>query len=217
MILIKIRQGHLIVPVIFFLFSQAFCEHPDSTLQKIELRKNYFNPASEKFDIDFKLLISIVFTERTQNVDWKDKALDVPMAMAGYNSSVGFCQVKIKTAYWIETQLNDSSSIFYPGEKYVGLLKLSTSTKELLTKLEADSLNILYAAAYLRIIQNYWDKQGFNIDNQPDILGTLYSIGMFGDDGKARKPHAKPKANWFGEKVKSSFGIFNPLFKNTKL
>ncbi len=197
-----------------FLSSFLHAENPDSTKAKIAVNKSLILEASKNFNIDPSYLAAIIYVERTSNYDWKDKALDALIAKRGYNSSVGFCQVKIKTAYWIETQLNDSSSIFCPGEKYVGLLKLSTSAKELLTKLEDDSLNIFYAAAYLRIIQNYWDKQGFNIDNKPDILGTLYSIGMFGDDGKARKPHANPKANWFGEKVKSSLFLFEALFQS---
>lgn len=44
--------------------------------------------------------------------------------------------------------------------------------------------------------------------NNPDIIGTLYSIGMFRDGAKPRKPHAHPKANWFGREVSGAIGLF---------
>ncbi len=50
---------------------------------------------------------------------------------------------------------------------------------------------------------NRWEKLGYSINNRPDIIGTLYSTGLFYSDGKERKPNANPKANEFGEKVKS--------------
>jgi hypothetical protein len=204
------------IKLFIFLFLSCFlhAENPDSTKAKIAVNKFLILEASKNFNIDPSYLAAIIYVERTSNYDWKDKALDALIAKRGYNSSVGFCQVKIKTAYWIETQLNDSSSIFCAGEKYVGLLKLSASAKELLKKLQDDSLNIIYAAAYLKIIQTYWQKSGFSIDNKPAIIGTLYSIGMFSDDGKARKPHAHPKANWFGAKVKASLFLFDNLFSS---
>jgi len=72
-------------------------------------------------------------------------------------------------------------------------------------KLENDSLNILYAAAFVRIAISYWDKSGFPIDNKADILGTLYSTGLFKRDGNIRIPNKNPKANEFGKRVEKYF------------
>jgi len=169
--------------------------------------------AAKRYNINPAYLAAIIYTERTLNFDWSDKALDVLIAKRGYNSSIGFCQVKIKTAYWIETQLNDSLSAYFPNKKYFGFLNLSKSPGVLLNKLSNDSLNINYAAAYLRIIQSYWEKAGFSIDEKPDIIGTLYSIGMFANDGKPRKPHGTPKANWFGKDVNGAIYISSKNLK----
>ena len=178
-----------------------FTEPVDSAIVRIHERQFLFTQAGKYFDIKVKYLSAIVFVERTLNYDWTDDALDNILAVAGRNSSIGFCQVKLKTAYWIEKQLNDSLSSFYPGKKYKNILQLSNSPEELIYKLTNDSLNIYYAAAYLRIMQSYWEKAGFPIDNLPGIIGTLYSMGLFYRDGKIRKPNKNPQPNEFGKLV----------------
>jgi hypothetical protein len=85
---------------------------------------------------------------------------------------------------------------------------VSKSPAELISKLSKDSLNIIYAAAYIRIIQSRWKKEGFSIDEKPEIIGTLFSTGLFYRNGKERVPREKPKANEFGEKVKKAIILF---------
>lgn len=209
------------VTVVFltvFLFTsqkQIHPENPDTTLKKINKNINLIKTASEKFDTDYKILCAIIYVERTLNYDWEDNALDEILANAGLNSSIGFCQVKMKTAYWIEKKLIDlpagqagSNSIFYPGNKFKSIIKLSKSPKEIILKLKNDSLNILYASAYIKIIINRWRKAGFPINENPEIIGTLYSTGLFYATGEERKPNKNPKANEFGEKVKEAVKLF---------
>lgn len=197
-----------ILLITVFYFSMCFSENQDSTYLLISMKSNMINEACSRFDIDANVLKSIIFVERSLNYDWFDKALDVPTALKGYNSSIGFCQVKMKTAYWIEVQLSDSTSEFYPGPKYQNLLPLSKSPRAIIKKLRNDSLNINYAAAYVKIIENYWEKEGFSIKSRADILGTLYSTGLYNSKGELRKPNASPKANYFGENALSALKIF---------
>ena len=189
----------------------VLAENPDTTLVKLQQRAELIEKASKIFDVDSKILTAIIYTERTLNYTWEDDALDNLLAVAGLNSSIGFCQVKLKTAYWIEVQLNDTNSVYFPSKKYKGKLSLSNSPKEIITKLENDSLNIMYASAYLRIIMSRWEKGGFPIDNRADILGTLYSTGLFKRDGTERKPNRNPKANEFGKKAKESLKLFKNI------
>jgi len=142
------------------------------------------------------------------NFDWKDDALDIPLAESGYNSSIGFCQIKMKTAYWIEMQLSDSISEFYPGKPYRNIFTISKSPREIIKKLQNDSLNIHYAAAYIKIIQKYWQKAGFPIADRPDILGTLYSTGLYNSKGEIRRPNKNPKSNTFGKKALKARSLF---------
>ncbi len=186
---------------ILALTTVLFAEHRDTTLFKLQQREKLIEKASQIFDVNSKILTAIIYTERTLNYTWEDDALDNILAEAGLNSSIGFCQVKLKTAYWIEVQLNDTSSVYFPNKKYKGKLKLSNSPNEIIAKLENDSLNIMYASAYLRIIISHWQKMGFSIDERADILGTLYSTGLFKRNGSERKPNENPKANQFGKLV----------------
>ncbi|MCU7491379.1 MAG: hypothetical protein HF312_05530 [Ignavibacteria bacterium] len=170
-------------------------------MRKIKEHEKEILRASKLFDISPLYLKVIIYTERTLNYNWEDEALDEIIARSGLNSSLGFCQVKMKTAYWIEFQLSNSQNEFYPGDKYKGVLSLSKSPEEIISKLSNDSMNILYAAAYLRIFQSCWKKSGFPIDMAPDILGTLYSSGPYDSEGKLRKPNRNPRPNYFGSKV----------------
>jgi hypothetical protein len=108
----------------------------------------------------------------------------------------------MKTAYWIEHQLNDSLSEFYPSKDYQNILQISQSPQEIIDKLNDDRTNLLYAAAYMRIIQSYWEKAGFPIDDRVDIIATIFSYGIFSrETGEPLKPHEEPKANWFGSEA----------------
>lgn len=200
----------LMVPAFIFLFNAcSFAEEPGTTLLKIKNNYKLIILSANKFLINPKILSSIIYVERTLNYSWKDEALDNLLAENGLNSSIGFCQIKMKTAYWIEVQLSDSTKEYFPGNEYKNILKISKSPDEIIDKLNIDSLNILYAAAYLRIIQSRWNKAGFSIDNKTEIVGTLYSTGLFYRDGLERKPNLNPKPNAFGKKILESM----PLFK----
>ncbi len=106
------------IPALLFLISiKIFAEDPDTTATKIQNHINIIKTASQKFDIDYKVLCAVIYVERTLNYNWEDAALDDILAEAGLNSSIGFCQVKMKTAYWIEVQLNKEQSDFFCGDK----------------------------------------------------------------------------------------------------
>lgn len=223
--MIKCRDGFLsrlcilkIRTIFFFviLFSVLiFAEHPDTTLSKINVRYKLIENASKIFNINQVYLSAVIYTERTNNYDWTDDVFDEIIAKVGKSSSIGFGQIKMRTAYFIERQLSDSTKDFYCGKKYESILEVSGTPTQIIKKLQNDSLNILYASAYLRMMQTFWNKRGYSIDNKPEIIGSLYQLGLFHSDGKVREPHFNPKANEFGEKVKESIELFR-VFKNEK-
>lgn len=207
----NIAKGFLLTPFFLFLLfaNQLLAESHEESYSKIIERKKLISSASEMFDVNPAYLSAIIYTERTKNYDWTDEAFDEVIARVGQNSSLGFAQVKMKTAYFIEKQLSDSTSKFYCGKKYENILKVSKTPYLLIEKLKNDSLNILYAAAYLRVIQSFWSKNGYSIDNKPEIIGSLYQLGLFHSNGKVREPHFNPKANEFGLIVKESTSLFD--------
>lgn len=203
----------LFLAIYLFFFSLSNTEHPDSTLYKISLNYNLVINSCKIFNVNPQLLSSIIYVDRTLNFTWEDETLDEYLTQVGLNSSIGFCQVKMKTPYWIETQLNDTNSIYFPGQTYFGKLQISKNRQAIIAKLKNDSLNIMYAAAYLRIMISRWEKSGYTIENRPEILGPLYSTGLFYKNGEERKQTSNPKANKFGKLVKKNFSQFRNLKK----
>jgi hypothetical protein len=189
-------------------------EHPDSTYLKIKEHAPLIEHAAGLFCVNPAFLSAVIYTERTLNYDWTDQIYDLLLfENLGLNSSIGFCQIKIKTAYFIEDQFTHPDAPYNPGLRFSSFITQSRSKNELLHKITGDSLNICYAAAYLRMMLSRWANAGHPIDDRPDILGTLYSAGLYQNDGSERKPNKKPKANGFGSRVKRAVPLFLPLFK----
>lgn len=190
--------------------NRLFAETPETTLARLKDKHALILNAAKKFDVSAQTLSAIIFVERTLNYNWIDDALDrVAFLKWRKNSSMGFCQVKAKTAFFIEKNFTDSTGVFYPGKTYHALLKISVSRQQLADNLMTDSLNVCYAAAYLRIMQSRWQQAGFAIGRRPGILGTLYSTGLFHADGTERLPNGNPQMNHFGRKVKKAIRLFD--------
>jgi hypothetical protein len=85
-----------IIVLLALLLITGYGEEPDSTLIKIRTKHALIETAAQIFDINPNLLEAIIYVERVNNFDWKDEALDIILAKTGQNSSIGFCQVKIK-------------------------------------------------------------------------------------------------------------------------
>ncbi len=187
----------------------SFGEGKDVSLKLIKKNLPLIKSASAQFHIDYHVLSAIIFVERTLNVDWRDSLFDIQLARFGHNSSIGFCQVKVKTAYFIEKNLNDPQREYFLDDSYINIVTLSKSVDEIIQKLKNDSTNIIYAAAYIKMFTEFWKKEGFNISNKPEIVGTLYSTGLYASNGELRKPNKSPKANYFGKRVKEAIAILS--------
>ncbi len=105
--------------------------------------------------------------------------------------SWGVLGMKEETAIAVEKHLTDSTSPFYPGQKYEHLLDFKTTDhdKERFERIanERDHYYAyLYAALYLKQIESQWQKAGYDITTEIGIWSTLYNIGFI---------HSEPKPN----------------------
>ena len=190
------------------------------------LSKNAHNitHAARSFGISPRLLASIVYAEQTQNVKPGEKFLDVVFAHSGYNSSVGISQIKVNTAEWIEEQVHSEEGIVANRRD---LIARSADRTELVHKLSLDSTNLLYAAAYIAMIENLWGEvlQALDLPNGPikkpspgsegglqasrtGIIATLYSLGIVRSNGSFRMPHDDPQMSDFGRKAQEFYDSF---------
>ena len=176
----------------------------------IEQKENILH-ASGVLRLSPRVLAGVVYAEHLLNVKPGEQVLDVVFARTGYSSSLGIAQVKVNTAEWLERVVNNRASLFYLGEKVEGMFPISHTRSELIDKLTVPSTNLLYASAYLRIIQELWGETLAALwlqNSRAGILGTLYSLGINLPNGSLRRPHADPRMNHFGEVVQGFYDSF---------
>jgi hypothetical protein len=111
--------------------------------------------------------------------------------------SWGIFGLKEKTAIKIEQNLKDKQSMYYIGEAYESALDfVSTTTPDIenerykrITNEKDHYYSYLYTALYLKQIMHSWEVSGFNIEDKPEILATLFNIGF-----EKSVPKANPKS-----------------------
>lgn len=169
-------------------------------------RISSINSAANLFHIKTRILSVIIFTERYLNYSFLDNMMDFLLLDFGINASVGFAQVKFNTAKWIEQQINSKSGRAYFSKEILKKISLSKTNSELKSRLENDSLNILYAAGDLAVIIKRWKTFKQDIDDDIPILATLYSHGYM-------HPTHKVEINTFGKKAEEFYYSKNVLDK----
>lgn len=97
--------------------------------------------------------------------------------------SLGVTGIKVPTAQRIEKNLKDSTSIFYLGKQYEGLLDFKTANHdqervERLTSYKNHFYSYLYAALNVKQMKMQWERSGYPISDRPEILATLFNIGF---------------------------------------
>lgn len=155
--------------------------------EKILENKDTILMYAEQYGVDPAIVAGCIYQEQTTNVNLTD-AFDPLAAELGQDVSLGLGQVKISTAEELET---------------LGYVP-DVEKDDTINNLKADDTNIQYVTAYLKYHMDQWDGQFPNIENSPEILGTLYNIG-------SREPHANPKPNDFGNGVLANQQMLNDL------
>lgn len=193
-----------------FVYSSSVTQDKESgVINDLVTHKDLIIRAAMTVDISSRIVASTIYTERLLNYKWDDAILDNVLAKSGYNSSVGFSQIKLNTAFWIEEELNNPAGKYYMGNNIASHFKRSRSRDELIEKLVNDSTNIHFCAVYLAMIQKRWSKDfQFKLDNETGILATIYSLGVFMSNGEERKPHGNPQMNIFGKKAQEFYNGF---------
>lgn len=108
------------------------------------------------------------------------------------NRGYGVTGILKNTALKIESNLFDRSSKFYAGEYFEHTVNVNDSFPEVINDtLEAHQFktiqrlikggdhyySYLYTAYFLRQFQAHWEREGFDLSNRPEILGTLFNLG----------------------------------------
>ena len=174
--------------------------------------KDEITTAAELVGMSPRIIASIIYAEHKLNVKPGENILDYVFAKSGYNSSMGIAQVKINTAFWIEEQIHNPQSQFYLGEEIRNKVPLSKNWEEFIDKLDNPETNILYASCYIAMINKLWELVLELINsgkNKVGIIATIYSLGIFDSNNKARNTHIDAKMNEFGKTAQEFYNSFS--------
>jgi len=104
--------------------------------------------------------------------------------------SLGVSGIKQETAEKIEIYANDPASAFYPGEAYSLLLayeNIENTSDQLFSRLTDEKdhyYSYLYTAIFIKEVLSQWERAGFDVSNEPDIVATIFNIGFSGSNPK---------------------------------
>ena len=166
------------------------------------------------YEVDPSIVAGVIFVEQYYNYDWKDVLTDWIGLTGVIDMSIGLGQVRMSTAKYLEDQgyvtpveiQTNENNEFIP---YLLMVHSNIDRESLIrgTRLENDTWNINYVAAYIKALEDLWKKDFPEISSSPDILGTLYNLGH------EKKPNSTPKPNWFGEKVGDIYNMMGDVFQ----
>jgi len=101
------------------------------------------------------------------------------------NTSFGIAGLKPKTIGQIEDNLKNSKSPFYLGQDFENIVDykqgvdIETERMNRITNTKDPYYSYLYVGLYMKQIISQWQKAGYDINNRPEILGTLYNLGFY--------------------------------------
>ena len=164
------KRKHLSVIILLILLMGiiiiwAFINKDNHDFDSEFLSNPYINIDCKRLGIKHRIYISIIYGELKNNFDKWDK-FDNLRAKIGMDPSVGFAQIKVSTAEWIEDKYSDNKFIYK-----------SNNYDELVDKLINDSTNTLYSVFYIKLIR---DKLFNKFKRVPSVklIASYYGRGI---------------------------------------
>jgi len=122
-----------------------------------------------------------LFTSEREEFETYFQPLKILGSMTQF--SLGVAGVKQQTADQIETYASDPNSPFYPGPGFSSLFAYPAGVSH--SSLQFDRLtsndhyyDYLYVGLFIKEIEAQWLRSGYDINQRPDIITTLYNIGF---------------------------------------
>ena len=162
------------------------------------------------FGVDPNIVAGVIFKEQYSNYDWIDVCTDWVAFYGVIDMSVGLGQVRVSIAKFLEEQGYVPETSAEEGGwniPFIGFVH-GTETMAREKRLEDNSWNIMYVAAYIKYFEDTWIDVFPEISSRPDILGTLYNIGH-----EKTSPNSNPGSNKFGDDVEYFYDLMGEALK----
>jgi len=156
--------------------------------QAVVKDKDVLNKVGSELKLSPRLILSVAIVEQlrlyyTQR-ELFEKVFKPLKILANANKMAwGIMSIKEEAAIKTEHNLKDKQSNFYLGSDYENVLdfKSNDPDKERYNRLTDDKnhyYSYLYGGLIVKQIMAQWQKFGYDIDKRPEILATLFNIGM---------------------------------------
>lgn len=170
----------------------------------IARHKKWIDSAAKVTGVEARMIVCCLVGEQVRKFNSrreKYKGLVAPLKTLSLSTmfSYGVAGIKEGTARAIEENLKDSTSVYYLGKEYEHLLDYDTLATysnvlndtlsvrvQRLTQLNNHYYSYLYTALFIKQIMAQWSRQGYSIEDRPEILATIFNLGY---------AKSKPKAN----------------------
>lgn len=150
--------------------------------------KGAISQAGNKLNISPRMILSVAIVEQlrlyyTQRELFEQVFKPLKILASANKMAWGVMSIKEKAAIKTEENLKDSNSVFYPGKAYENILDFKTAdhNKERYERLTDDKnhyYSYLYGGLIMKQVIAQWEKAGYDISSRPEILATLFNIGI---------------------------------------
>lgn len=157
--------------------------------------KEVLNRVGEQLNLSPRLLLSVAIVEQlrlyyTQRELFEKVFKPLKILASANKMAWGVMSIKEAAAIKSEEFLKDKNSKFYLGADFENILDFKTGdqTKERYDRLtnERDHYySYLYGGVIIKQAISQWQKAGFDISNRPEILATLFNIGLQNSNPKS--------------------------------
>ena len=163
--------------------------------QAVTRDKDSLNRVGQELNISPRLLLSVAIVEQlrlyyTQRELFERVFKPLKILASANKMAWGVMSIKEAAAILAEQNLKNKNSDFYLGSNYEKLLDFNSNdpVAERYTRLTDEKnhyFSYLYGGIIIKQITLQWQKAGYNISDRPEILATLFNIGLQNSHPKA--------------------------------
>ncbi len=150
--------------------------------------KDVLNKVGEELNISPRMILSVAIVEQlrlyyTQRELFERVFKPLKILASANKMAWGVMSIKEAAAIKTEQNLKDPKSQFYLGREYENLLdfktdKIEQERYERLANEKNHYYSYLYGGLILKQVTAQWQKAGYDITDRPEILSTLFNIGI---------------------------------------
>ncbi len=156
--------------------------------QAVVKDKDVLNRVGEELKISPRMILSIAIVEQlrlyyTQRELFEKVFKPLKILASANKMAWGVMSIKEAAAIKVEQNLKNPQSKFYLGKGYENILDFKTDNPEQeryerLANEKNHYYSYLYGGLIIKQLTTQWNSFGYNISNRPEILATLFNVGL---------------------------------------